>query len=98
MNTLSMSGSLYNDLREHLRGDVEQAAFLLVDPPSEDGTIEARNLRLIAPDEFDIQTSVHISLGDTARAELIRRAWETDCCVVEAHSHGEKGRARFSPS
>jgi Prokaryotic homologs of the JAB domain len=97
MNTISMTKPMYADLRKHLRGNIEQAAFLLVDAFAED-TLTARDMRLIADHEFDIQTSFHIALGDAPRADLIRWAWEQDGCLVEVHSHGDKGPACFSAS
>jgi hypothetical protein len=98
---LGIDAGQYVVARDDVRSeshDVEQAAFLLTEQPTADGTIEVRDLRLITADDFEIQSAFHISLADNKRGELIRWAWETGGCLVEAHSHLGATPACFSAS
>lgn len=87
----------YSRLREHLRGDVEQVAFLFTQPYRDDQRLRVRDLHLVPAAGFSFQSDYHVELGDTVRPELIKRAWDSDACVIEAHSHLE-GPAGFSAS
>lgn len=98
MSALLIPAGLYAELQSHLRGRIEQAAFMLADRRSGDGAFQVRELRRVQSEGFDVQTSFHISLRDPTRAELIKWAWDSGACLVEAHSHGDRGLARFSPS
>lgn len=98
MTDLALSAAEYDQLRGHLRGRVEQAAFLLADYDATLGVFRARDLRVIPSAGFDVQTSFHISLADDTRAELIKWAWDNNASLVELHSHGDRPPAVFSPS
>jgi hypothetical protein len=95
---LELQTADYELLRGHLRGKIEQAAFLLADFDQEHGLFRVRELRLVPADGFDIQTSFHISLSDETRADLIKWAWDNDASLVELHSHGDRPPAYFSAS
>jgi hypothetical protein len=87
----------YSDLREHLRGDVEEVAFLLTRPYQGDRRLRVREVNLVPTSGFSFQSDYHVELADKVRPELIKRAWDLDACVIEAHSHLE-GPAGFSVS
>ncbi len=87
----------YSDLREHLRGDVEEVAFLFTWPYRDDRRLIVRDVQLVPASGFSFQSDYHVELADKVRPELIKRAWDLDACVIEAHSHLE-GPAAFSAS
>lgn len=98
MTELALTSALHEPLRQHLRGRVEQAAFLLADYDPLTGIFTARDLRIVAANGFDIQTSFHISLADETRSSLIKWAWDNEASLVELHSHGDRPPAAFSSS
>lgn len=87
----------FQRLREHLRGEVEQVAFLFTEPYAEDQRLRVRGVELIAADGFDYQSGYHVELADEIRPELIKQAWDENACIIEAHSHLH-GPAQFSGS
>jgi hypothetical protein len=98
MTAFAVTRALYDGARGHLRGRVEQVGFFLADF---DGTRRAfllREWRAIPPEGFEYQSAYHVSLTDEMKTEVIRWAWDARACLVEAHSHGDFGRAMFSPS
>ena len=98
MSTIVTTGELYQPAREHLRGRIEQVAFFLADFDPVRQAFMLREWRPMPPEAFDIQSAYHVTLRDEARPELIMWAWDTDACLVEAHSHAGTGPACFSPS
>jgi hypothetical protein len=92
---IEMTNEHYDRLRQHLRGDVEQVAFLFTEPYAGDQRLRVRHLHLISGDEFSHQSGYHVELADEVRPTLIKRAWDEDACLIEAHSHLQ-GPARFS--
>jgi hypothetical protein len=95
--TIEIEATDYQRLREHLMGEVEQVAFLFTEPYSGDCRLRVRDLRLLSSDGFDFQSGYHVELADEIRPEVIKRAWDEDACLIEAHSH-VRGPAGFSPS
>lgn len=92
------SSELYDSLRAHLTGRVEQVGFFLADY---DPALRMFNLRAwwpMSPEAFEIQSAYHVTLRDEIRPEIIKWAWDAGACLVEAHSHGDEGPACFSPS
>lgn len=87
----------YEELRRHLSGDVEEVAFLFTEPYQDDRRLKVRDVMPISVEGFDFQSDYHVELADGLRPQLIKRAWDEDACLIEAHSHTE-GRAAFSPS
>lgn len=98
-----LTQSQFSQLMLHLiprRHNVEQLAFLFVKPEQ-----SRDSLRLVcedtwccAPDELDHQSAYHISLRDETKASLIKKAHDTECALVELHSHVGNAAAEFSPS
>lgn len=98
MAAIAISRALYDDLRLHLRGHVEQVGFFLADFDAETKTFVLREWRAIPPEGFEYQGAYHITLTDEMKTEVIQWAWDADACLVEAHSHKNSGPAKFSPS
>jgi hypothetical protein len=63
-----------------------------------DGVFTVLDINPIHAAKVDSQSAVHVALVDEIRPRLIREALRRDLCLVEAHSHGPKGIARFSGS
>jgi hypothetical protein len=91
-------GELYRSAREHLRGHVEQVGFFLADFDTEGNAFILREWRPMPPEAFEFQSAYHVTLRDEMRPEIIKWAWDAGACLVEVHSHGDKGIAWFSPS
>lgn len=87
----------FKRLREHLSGEVEQVAFLFTEPYGDDHRLRVGDLELITSERFRYQGSYHVELADEIRPELIKRAWDENACLIEAHSHLD-GPAGFSSS
>jgi hypothetical protein len=96
--TFAMPRALHDQVRRDLRGRVEQVGFFLADFDAPRRTFVLREWRAIPPDGFEHQTPHHVTLTDEMKAEVIRWAWEAGASLVEAHSHGDFGCAKFSPS
>lgn len=94
---IQIAGAHYEQLREHLQGDIEQVAFLFTDPYAGDQRLRVRTMQLIAAEGFNYQSGYHVELTDETRPELIKRAWREDACLIEVHSHLH-GPAQFSAS
>lgn len=90
-----MEDADYRRLGEHLSGEVEQVAFLFTERYAGDRRLRVRAMRLITTEEFKSQSGYHVELADEIRPEVIKRAWDEDACLIEAHSHVD-GSARFS--
>lgn len=95
---IAASGELYRSLRTHLTGRIEQVGFFLADYDDALRAFNLREWRPMPPEAFEIQSAYNVTLRDEVRPEIIKWAWDADACLVEAHSHGDKGLARFSPS
>lgn len=97
MVAFRMSRPMYDEVREHLR-DIEQVGFFLADFDPATRTFALREWRAVPPEGFESQSTFHVTLTDAIKTEVIRWAWESGVCLVEAHSHSHLGRAEFSPS
>jgi len=87
MPSVSFPTDLYEDLTVHLSRYAEAVAFMLAHE-SDDGTFRVCGLRLVGGERFRARTSEHCEVDDELRGEVIRWAWDSDCCLIEAHSHG----------
>lgn len=96
MATFRISHELYEAVRAHLRGRVEQVGFFLADYEAE--TFVLGEWRPIPPEGFEYQGAYHVTLTDEMKTDIIRWAWDAGACLVEAHSHGDRGSAQFSPN
>lgn len=100
LTDLSFDLSDYELLRQHLRGEssVEQVAFMFCARTSRAEVLRVTSVQLIAPADFEIQTDFHVALADSIRPAVIKRAWDTDTMLAEAHSHVDGDPASFSRS
>lgn len=98
MATFSLRPELYEEVRDHLHGRIEQVGFFRATFDPETRTFNLYEWRAIPPDGFEYQGAFHVSLTDEAKAEMIKWAWDARACLVEAHSHSDSGPAEFSPS
>lgn len=96
--SIAISGEEHRAARAHLRGNIEQVAFFLADFDPDTRCLQVRDWRAIPPSGFEYQSAFHVTLTDATRADIIKWAWDADACLVEAHSHGDRGLAAFSPS
>jgi hypothetical protein len=96
---IEIEGRDYERLRAHLDGgsEMEQVAFLLTAPYGGDEVLHVARIQLIDAENFNFQSGYHVELADDIRPNLIKRAWEAEACVIEAHSHLH-GPSRFSRS
>lgn len=67
-------------------------------PPGDSNVLRVVDIELVQAGDFDVQTDYHVALADSVRPELIKRAWDTDSIIVEAHSHVDGDPAKFSRS
>jgi hypothetical protein len=89
---------LYMSFRQHLAHGPEEVGFFLASYDAGRRAFELHTWRPIPPDGFESQTDFHFTLRDTVRADVIKWAWDSDACLIEAHSHRPDGLASFSPS
>jgi hypothetical protein len=95
---ISTTEELYRPAREHLRGHLEQVGFFIADFDEACRAFVLREWRAMPPEAFEFQSAYHVTLRDEARPEVIKWAWDAGASLVEVHSHGDHGRACFSPS
>jgi hypothetical protein len=100
--SLNLGGGLKRRLWTHLlQNELEQAAFVFAKARVRDAstTFSAKDVYLIPPEDFDVQTGYHIELADGVRGRVIKQAWDTDTVLIEFHSHpGDTKPAIFSGS
>jgi hypothetical protein len=90
--------SLRAHLLRHVQDEDEQVAFLFSEPYEGGRLLRLADVYFVPPDEFEYQSGYHVSLSDEVRQYLIRRAWNSNACLVEAHSHPGPGEVKFSLS
>src|SRR5205085_10592268 len=95
---ISTAAELYRPARLHLRGRIEQVGFFLANYDETRRAFLLREWRPMPPEAFEFQSAYHVALRDEVRPEVIKWAWDSDACLVEVHSHGDRGLAGFSPS
>jgi hypothetical protein len=98
MSTIETSTNIFEAVREHLRGHVEQVGFFMADYDAGENRFVLREWRPLGPDAFEHQSEYHVSLRDEMRPEIIAWAAAGQASLIEIHSHGEQGTACFSPS
>ena len=98
MARLAVDSDLYEALGAHLNARAEQIGFFLAEWQSKERLFVLRNWWAVPPEGLEHQSDFHVSLTEDVRAEAIKWAWDSGTCLVEAHSHGFWGSAKFSPS
>ncbi|MBV8232616.1 MAG: hypothetical protein JO329_21755 [Planctomycetaceae bacterium] len=83
-----------------LQNDLEQMAFAFAGVDGADPMVfTPKEVYFAPPDDFALQTSHGLELGDEARARIIKHAWDTETALVEFHSHPtDRQPAMFSGS
>lgn len=89
---------IYETLGGHLGARAEQVGFFLAEWHPEERRFALRDWRAVPPEGLEYRSDFHVSLTDEMRVEVIKWAWDSGSCLIEAHSHGKWGPARFSPS
>lgn len=92
---VDLDRTLFAELRAGLARP-EQVAFLFA--AYDAGVLTVDAVELMSGADIASQSDVHVELADAARARVIKRAWDTDAALIEAHSHGPRGVASFSAS
>jgi hypothetical protein len=100
--SVSIPAALERDLRRHLfQGELEQGAFLfaaVVEKPSA-VNLSAVDAYMVPPEEWEMQSEVHLEMADLARAKIMKMARNRDLAVIDCHSHPHSGNhVWFSPS
>lgn len=98
MANFVIGSDLYEALRGHLDARAEQVGFFLADWRPDERRFVLRDWRTISLEGFEHQSNFHVSLTDEVRGEVIKWAWDSGACLIEAHSHGRWGPAKFSSS
>jgi hypothetical protein len=91
---MRIEGGMLSRLEEQLAAP-ECAAFLLAEVAG--SVFNLVELRLIEAGNYERRSSLHLTLQDEVRPQLISWAWARDLSLVEAHSH-RPGHAKFSRS
>jgi hypothetical protein len=96
---VSISRELHTRLREDLRPPVEGAGFFLAEYQERGRVFKLEEWRVVPSSGFESRSRYHLVLADDVRAAMIKWAWDSGACLVEAHSHHtDDGPACFSPS
>jgi hypothetical protein len=85
----------FADLRRHL-SEPERVAFLYAEVQA--GCFIVDDLEPMLGDDISSQSDLHVVLHDDIRPRLISEASARGQSLIEAHSHGPRGHAAFSPS
>lgn len=89
---------LYGVFGRHLIMRAEQVGFFLADWQPEERCFALCDWWAVPPEGLEYQSDFHVALTDDIRVGAIKWAWDSGTCLVEAHSHGKWGTAKFSPS
>lgn len=97
MASFAIPDDLYLACKAHFTGEVEQAGFFLAES-ADDGQFSMQEWRPLRPETLQAQEKHYLELVESARADVIRWAWEAGLCLVEVHSHIGWPIAAFSCS
>jgi hypothetical protein len=81
-----------------LTGLAEHVGFFLAEWEADERRLVASDWWPMSDDEYEVLTDYHVSLTDDVRSRVIKWAWDAGKCLIETHSHGTRGIARFSTS
>ena len=103
MATLSIPKRVFGSMRRHLlprRTRNEQAGFVFARATRASSSLAFDFVEWLPLGEqhFDHQSPYHLELRDETRAEVIKRAHDLDCSLIEFHSHPGPWPAQFSGS
>jgi hypothetical protein len=91
-------GEIFAGAERHLHSRAEQVGFFLADWDGGHHAFRVRAWRAVGSEGIALQTDAHVSLDEHAQTEIIKWAWDNNGSLIELHSHGRRGQARFSPS
>jgi hypothetical protein len=100
---LLLPDNIYVDIYNHLIREnqlVEEAAFIFATVEVNENKIvfNYKDKYFLSPSDFRIQTDYHIELEDHIRSQIIKKAHDLNCTIIEAHSHINQEEASFSYS
>ncbi|MFA6357400.1 MAG: hypothetical protein WCY09_01845 [Candidatus Omnitrophota bacterium] len=98
---LSFVERQYSLVRKHLfRGRKEQGCFLFVKSSIKPSSIEfeVKDIHAIGAGGWVYQSDCHLELDEREKVEVMLKAREYDCDLMECHSNRFNGPAAFSPS
>jgi hypothetical protein len=98
LTVITCTHELWAPAREHLRGHIEQVGFFLADYNPAQQAFALLEWRSMPAEAFEHQSAYHVTLRDEIRPEIITWAFRAQACLIEVHSHGERGTPAFSPS
>jgi hypothetical protein len=81
-----------------LDGRAEQVGFFLANFDATTQRFTLTDWRVVPPEGVEFEDPFHVTLRDETQGEMIRWAWQSNACLVEAHSHDRRWAAAFSPS
>jgi hypothetical protein len=96
MVRIGIGENLWGEARSHLDVGAERLGFFLADWSDAKRSFVVRSWRAVRDDASGRSDSLHISLSDELRAEIIQWAASEEACLIEAHSHGRWAPAAFS--
>lgn len=100
---LELPENIYFDIYNHLIREnqlVEEVAFIFATFEMNENKISFnyKDKYLVSPSDFRMQLDYHIELKDRVRSQIIKKAHELNCTIIEAHSHIDQVEAGFSVS
>lgn len=92
---LRIPADKFNSLSAALR-KAEEVVFLYATFTA--NAFNVHDVEVVAGADIASQSTQHVVLADDIRPRVIKYAWDNDLCLIEAHSHGGQGLAKFSRS
>ncbi|PZR82737.1 MAG: hypothetical protein DLM65_03220 [Candidatus Aeolococcus gillhamiae] len=93
MASVSFPPDIFDELSQHLQ-IAEAVAFMRASMPDAVGVFRVQELRMVQSQAYDSRSDDHCTVDDETRAKVIKWAWDSTSCLLEAHSHG----LLFSPA
>lgn len=100
---LELPAGSYRNLRHHLLPKFpknEEVVFVFVDSFKDDETLTFRfkDWYPLKPEDYVSRSASHLELTNQIKAEMIKKAHELGCSLIEFHSHLGQKSAKFSPT
>jgi hypothetical protein len=99
--SLSFTEEQHRLVRQHLfKGRKEQGCFLFISSNIKGSAIELRvkDIHIIEAAGWSYQSGYHLELDEREKVNVMLKARESDCDLMECHSHRFNSVATFSPS
>ena len=93
----------YRDILKHLfpkRVKHENVSFIFASVSKADLSLDFNFIEWypVMPDEYEFRSLGYVELKDEMRPKIIKKAFDLDAAIIEAHSHPYNVPARFSSS